>query len=125
MDLIIGGAYQGKLDHAKKKYALTEEQIYTCSEEGPIAFGARCIYDIQEYTLWCVHNEEDAAAVFRAHRDEWKDAVLICEDIFCGVVPIEPEARAWREKAGRVMAAIAANSNTVTRLFCGIPKRLK
>ena len=30
MILIIGGAYQGKLDYAKEKYGLTDEDIFDC-----------------------------------------------------------------------------------------------
>ena len=34
MDLIIGGAYQGKLTYAREKYGLKDKDIYTCTEDG-------------------------------------------------------------------------------------------
>ena len=38
MILIIGGAYQGKLDYAKAEYGLTDDDVFTC-EEGSTAIG--------------------------------------------------------------------------------------
>ena len=34
MNFIIGGAYQGKLDCARTKYNLAENEIFTCTEVG-------------------------------------------------------------------------------------------
>ena len=125
MDFIIGGAYQGKLAYAKNKYSLSGDQIFACTEDKGIEFGRRCICEIQEYTLYCVKNGIDALGVFRAHRGEWKDSVLICEDIFCGVVPLGADMRAWRELTGRLCAYLSQEAESVTRIFCGLEQRLK
>lgn len=53
------------------------------------------------------------------------DKILLCEDIACGVVPIDPEQRAWREAVGRMNAMLAARAERVTRIFCGLPMELK
>ena len=53
------------------------------------------------------------------------DTVVIADDVFCGVVPIDGELRAMRDEAGRALAAIAAKADRVTRIFCGIPQVLK
>ena len=53
------------------------------------------------------------------------DKILLCEDISCGVVPIDPEQRAWREAVGRMNAMLAARAERVTRIFCGLPMELK
>ena len=53
------------------------------------------------------------------------DAVIIADDISCGVVPIEADIRLWREETGRALTALAACSDTVTRVFCGLPARIK
>ena len=125
MIFIIGGAYQGKLEFAKKNYSLTDAEICTCTEDTGIEFGARCLYNIQEYTLWCVRNGVDAAEVFRENRDKWEDSILICEDIFCGVVPLGKEMRAWREMTGRLCAYLSAEAKSVSRIFCGLEQKLK
>lgn len=132
MNLIIGGAYQGKLDCAKRTFGIKDEEIFTCTEQEDIAFGARCIDRLEEYTLRCVRQNEkdpdgevDAVEVFRRNRDAWQDCVLICADIFCGVVPMGADMRAWREMTGRLCAYLAGEAETVTRVFCGLEQRLK
>ena len=53
------------------------------------------------------------------------ETVLICEDIFCGIVPMEDLERKWRDLAGRTLTVLASKANTVTRIFCGLPQQLK
>ncbi len=125
MDLIIGGAYQGKLGCAKERFSLGEDEIFRCSEEKDIEFGKRCVYGIEKFTLRCVRNDTDAAEFFRTHRGEWEKSVLICEDIFCGVVPMGKDMRDWREMTGRLCAYLSSEAETVTRIFCGLEQKLK
>ena len=125
MDLIIGGAYQGKRAYAKEKYLLTEEQIFTCTEDGEIDLGSGCIDRIEEFTLWCVKNDVDASEYFQTRRGEWESSVLICRDIFCGVVPMGAEMRAWRDMTGRLCAYLAREAESVTRIYCGLEQKLK
>lgn len=119
MDLIIGGAFQGKLAYATRTYKLKTKDICECSISKEPDFSKKCIYRYERYVLWCMRNGTEPKTVF----DD--DKVIIMDDIFCGVVPVEPETRAWREKSGRTMSALASEANSVTRLFCGIPKRIK
>ncbi|MBQ7661407.1 MAG: bifunctional adenosylcobinamide kinase/adenosylcobinamide-phosphate guanylyltransferase [Clostridia bacterium] len=125
MDLIIGGAYQGKRAYAKEKYALTDAQIASCTERGDLPLGARCIDHLELYTLRCVKDGVNATEVFRAHAKEWENSVLICEDIFCGVVPMGAEMRAWREVTGELCAYLSREAVHVTRMFCGLAQVLK
>ena len=125
MILVIGGAYQGKLDCAKKRFGLTDGDVFSCTEADGIAFGARCIDRLEEFALWCVKNGRDAVEIMRENHAAWADSVLICEDIFCGVVPLGADMRAWREAAGRLAAYLAAEAETVTRVFCGLEEKLK
>ena len=125
MVLIIGGAYQGKLALAKKKYDLSDNEIFTCTEKSGIEFGARCIDKIEEFTLWCVRNGKDAAEIFKVNRPKWKNSVLICQDIFCGVVPMGADMRVWRETTGRLCAYLSEEAGSVSRVFCGLEQKLK
>ena len=119
MDLIIGGAYQGKRDYAKEHFGLAESDIFTCTEDGNIDLNAKCIDGIEKYALWCVKNSEAPAENFRS------DAVIICRDVSSGIVPVDPVIRKWREEYGRYCQRLAKRSDTVTRMFCGIPQRIK
>ena len=120
MILIIGGAYQGKLDFAKETFGITDADVHTCIA-GDIDFSKRCIYKIEEFT----YNYPNPIGYFQAHREEWKDSILILEDIFCGVVPMGRDNRAWRQNTGRLVQYLSKEADQVIRIFCGLEQRLK
>ena len=120
MILIIGGAWQGKLDFAKEAFGISSEEVYTCAS-GEIDFSKRCIYKIEEFA----RNHPDPAGWFKDNRELWKNSILICEDIFCGVVPLDREDRLWRQKAGRLCQYLSKEADRVSRIFCGLEQRLK
>lgn len=118
MILIIGGAWQGKLDFAKETFGVSD--IYTCT--GPqIDFSHPCIDQIEKFTA----SHCDPVSYFEAHRDQWQDSVLILQDIFCGVVPMGAENRAWRQRTGRLAQYLSREADRVSRIFCGLEQRLK
>ena len=125
MDLIIGGAYQGKLEYAERRYGLAKEDVFTCSENEGIEYGCRCIDKAEEFALWCVRTGNDAVDLLEQHSDEWKDSIFICEDIFCGVVPLGADMRAWREMTGRMCSYLSSTADNVVRIFCGLEQVLK
>ena len=120
MILIIGGAYQGKLDFAKEHFGITEADVHFCNS-GEIDFSKRCIYRLEEFTA---HNE-DPIGYFDARREQWQNSILILRDIFCGVVPMGAETRAWRQKTGRLAQYLSREAAQVSRIFCGLEQRLK
>ncbi len=124
MHLIIGGAYQGKLDYAKKTYGLSGGDIFDCSEDGLLEYG-KCVNHLERFTLYCAKNGLEPVGVFERSEALWRDCVLICEDISAGVVPLDPVLRAWREANGRLLSWLSPRAESVTRLFCGLPQRLK
>ena len=67
----------------------------------------------------------DAVDMFKSHRAEWADSILICQDIFCGVVPIDKDMRAWRELTGRLCGYLSGEAESVTRMFCHIATKIK
>ena len=118
MVLIIGGAYQGKLDFAKETFGITD--VYTCTG-AEIDFSKRCICKIEEFTA----RHPDPVAYFESHREEWRNSVLIVQDIFCGVVPMGAENRAWRQRTGRLAQYLSREADRISRVFCGLEQRLK
>ena len=120
MILIIGGAYQGKLDYAKETFGIADSDVYICGTE-EIDFSKRCIYKIEEFT----YNHPDPIRYFQTHRDQWEDSILILQDIFCGVVPMGAETRAWRQRTGRLSQYLSREATQVSRIFCGLEQRLK
>lgn len=120
MILIIGGAYQGKLTFAKETFGITEADVHTCGN-GEIDFSKRCIYRIEEFT----YSHSDPIGYFQAHREDWHNSILILQDIFCGVVPMGEENRAWRQRTGRLAQYLSKEANQVSRIFCGLEQKLK
>ena len=120
MILIIGGAYQGKLDFAKEVVGITDAEVYTCTS-GEIDFSKRCIYKIEDFT----YEHKDPVAYFQANKELWQNSVLILQDIFCGVVPMGAENRAWRQRTGRLAQYLSKEATQVSRIFCGLEQRLK
>lgn len=124
MDLIIGGAYQGKLDWAIEEYHLSDRDVFSCTGE-EVDFSCRCIDRLEEFTLACVKQGADPVAFFEQHGPEWESSVLICQDISCGVVPMTAELRLWRNETGRLCQYLARHARRVSRIFCGLEQRLK
>lgn len=151
MILIFGGAYQGKLDYAKKTFKI--ETVCDCSGGAAPDFAADAIYGIDGFVKRCAASrcealvekqqvkeskkqpeqrslESDqppleAADWFDERREAWQGKILIMTDVSQGIVPMEPELRAFREMNGRLMLLLAAEADEVHRVFCGIGKRVK
>lgn len=124
MKLIIGGAYQGKLDYAKETFNVTE--IFTCSEEqAELDFSKEAVYGLEKFVLACVKSGMEAKEYLQAHRSEMEDKVLICTDVSQGIVPVDAELRAMREMAGRAVVYLAKEADTVVRIFCGLGQIIK
>ena len=120
MELIIGGACQGKKEYAIRHFGLKDSEIFTCTEDGEPDLTVRCIDHLERYLRRCAAEDREPAApeAFR------KDAILICEDITCGIVPINALDRKWRELTGRYLQRLAGAGADVTRVFCGFVQKL-
>lgn len=124
MILIIGGAYQGKLTYAKNTFGVTEGDVYTCTGSD-IDFSKGCIDHLEAFSLACIREGVDPMEYFVEHKSQWENSILICRDIFCGVVPVEAELRAWRNRTGKLCQYLACEAAQVSRIFCGLEQRLK
>jgi len=123
MVLIIGGAYQGKLDYALDRYGLSEGDVCRC-ETGGTPRG-KIIYEIDKWIYRLAEAGADVEEAIRELINVNSDAVVICNDISCGVVPVDAVQRKWREAVSRAAVQLAGASDEVVRLFCGIPTRIK
>ncbi len=123
MILIIGGAGQGKLAYVQEHFQLQ------CKD---IADGADCsISDalqaraVTHYHLLIRRLGEDAIAFTERLCSERPDAVILLDEIGCGIIPMEKNDRIWRETVGRCGCILAAHSDSVIRMVCGIPTAIK
>lgn len=124
MIMIIGGAYQGKLAFAKKMYpditwadgAICEEaELYSC--EG--------IYHFHHYIERKIRAGETVDDLAEKLIDRNPAAILITDEIGYGIVPIDRMEREYREQTGRVCSKLAAYSEKVYRVLCGIGQVIK
>jgi len=126
MTLLFGGAYQGKLDYALKRFNLTQDDVFLCDNDDTcLPENKKIIYEIDKWILALLKKDIDVGQAMRRFIDNNKDAIVICNDISCGVVPVDPLLRKWREATGRCLAALSRESDEVVRLFCAIPTRIK
>ena len=109
MRLIIGGAHQGKLDYALS-LGYTRDDVATS-----LPTDKAILYGLQNLT----REQPDLSA------DDIPDCIVICDELGCGVVPLDYEDRAWRERTGRLCNKLAQRADHVDRVFCGIPMKLK
>ena len=117
MNLIIGGAYQGKLEYAEEVFG--KQEVFTCSpERAELDFSKPVLYHLEDFVLACVREGIEAREYLRQHRPELDGKVIICTDISQGM-------RALREMTGRAMVYLAKEADTVTRVFCGLGQKLK
>ena len=126
MILIFGGVYQGKLSYALNRFNLTEKDVYKCSEDDITSpAGKKIIYEIDRWILALVKSEADIENALEKFINDNQNALVICNDISSGIVPLDPIQRKWREAVGRALARLSQASEEVVRLFCGIPTQLK
>jgi adenosyl cobinamide kinase/adenosyl cobinamide phosphate guanylyltransferase len=124
MELIIGGAYQGKLDYAREK--LNVNAYFECSEDSTeVDFSKGCVTHLERFALACVRKGISPAEAMKERCAEWADCILIANDISMGVVPMEAEIRAWREESGRMLNYLSREAVHVHRLFLGIGQVIK
>ena len=122
MHLILGGASQGKTEYAKKLYALSDADVFVCAGT-EIPADARAVCHLECFVRACTERGLDALKAWDAL--EFVPEIVICDEIACGVVPINAVDRLWREETGKLLRALAARAEKVTRVFCGLPLELK
>ncbi len=108
MVFIIGGAYQGKTEYAAG-YAKGREIINN--------YHLR----IQEQMKEGKEPLEEAEQLLK----EKPDCVIVCDEVGCGLVPIDSFEREYREKVGRVGCLFAGKAEAVIRVVCGIGTQIK
>lgn len=124
MELIIGGAYQGKLEYAQEK--LGAGAHYECDiEKTDIDFSSGCVTHLERFVLACLRAGISPAEYMERAACKWESCILIADDISQGVVPMSAEMRAWREETGRLLNTLSRKAAHVHRVFLGIGQVIK
>lgn len=102
--LLVGGAYQGKAALAKRLYPdlpLVENLHERVRDE--LAAG------------------RDPTALLEGLRGH----VITCDEVGCGVVPLDRADEDYREAVGRLCCALADEADAVVRVMAGVPQWIK
>ncbi|MCM1334632.1 MAG: bifunctional adenosylcobinamide kinase/adenosylcobinamide-phosphate guanylyltransferase [Bacteroides sp.] len=126
MILIAGGAFQGKKSFVKARFGLTDDDIL--NGEGCAlgeAFTARCIADYDALVKRLIDQKKDALAFTKELYAKNPDAIVLINEIGCGIIPLDKGERLRREEVGRAGCILAEHSSVVIRITCGIANVIK
>lgn len=115
MILVIGGAYQGKQKFAE---ALQEEEKKAGKER-------IIVPQFHEWVKSRMEAEQNIEEELREKLAQEADQIIVCNELGCGVVPMDAFERAWRERTGRICCELAKQAEAVYRVTCGIGTRIK
>jgi adenosyl cobinamide kinase/adenosyl cobinamide phosphate guanylyltransferase len=122
--LILGGAYNGKLEFVKENYNVNNQDIFFCTEDD-LNFDKKVLSGLHIFTKSCVFNNINSLEILEKNIQLLKNKIIICDEINSGIVPIDKLDRAWREETGRVLQFLTKNADIVYRIFFGLEEKLK
>ena len=121
MKLIIGGAFQGKLAYASAAAEIAPEQF---------ADGAVCGFEVLDTCRGMNHFHEYVRRYLAEGRSVEElperivqknpEVVLVANELGCGIVPMDPFERQFREAFGRLCCRPAQEAKEVHRVICGL-----
>ena len=97
-------------------YGLTMDDVCDLAVSEPRA-GAKCYCHLESLS----RREAD----MERYLPLFENAVVVCREVGGGIVPMDGEERAWRERHGTFMQELARRADHVTRVFCGLTEGLK
>ena len=124
MWMIIGGAYQGKLEYAKSLYPdllwidgekCTEEEVFRCGG----------IYHFHTWIRKMMEQKRELRFLIERVKKENPNLVIVTDEIGYGLVPVDDFERRYREEVGRICTDFAAFSERVDRVVSGIAVPIK
>ena len=113
MILIVGGEGAGKRSFARSLGWTDADMADGVLNAQPV------IFHTEKLTM---ADPEAGDALLAALREK---AVVICNEVGSGVIPLAPEERRGREATGRLCVRLAQEAACVVRMVCGLPTVLK
>lgn len=125
MKLVIGGYAQGRLAYVLQQYEKQTEDVFDLAEHSIFEWNRQTIlYHMEELATQAEKESQSVFDWLERYLPLWNDCILITQEVGCGLVPITPEERQWRETVGRMNIWLAAQAETVERIFCGLSMHL-
>lgn len=135
MKLIVGGAYQGKLNAAFGLLGEGEDlSLVADGRTAPFeeAFDKKIVYNLHEYIKrFCQEEESEDRIAAQVQKfleklvQKNSQAIVVCNELGCGIVPLSRTDRLWRESTGDACQYLAGEAEEVCRVICGLIQPLK
>ena len=126
MILVVGGAFQGKKEYAKKMFSLTDADFVdgkVCGSEE--LYQAKAVTHFHEYVRRCLKDGRDVSGLAKELMRRSPKLIILANELGSGVVPVDAFDRNWREATGRICCDLAAGADQVHRVICGIGTVIK
>lgn len=108
MIFITGGANQGKKEYARMKFP-----------------GKKIVDSYQKQIEQWLLEEKDVLEETKCLLRKNGDAVVLMNEMGCGITPMDAFARRLRDEAGQAGCYLAAEAEEVYRVIAGIGTRIK
>ena len=125
MILIIGGAYQGKLDYAKTLSAYKGAVLDGAMADKKSFIAAACVNHLHLFVKNSLQSGSTAAQINDFVLSNSADKIIICDDICGGIIPIDKFETLWRETTGRLLCELTKRADVVIRMQSALPQVLK
>lgn len=126
MKMIIGGVFQGKKAFARELTGICPTEAadgMTCAWDD--IYQAPMITHFHEYIRRRMQENLPYKEVAKELMERNPDVVIVTNELGYGVVPIDAFDRRYREDTGRICCELAAFSQEVWRVCCGIGSCIK
>ena len=108
MILVIGARGAGKRKYVSENFCDT-----------------KVLWDFHYVVKDEIKNNTDMACFIDNIIKEYKEGIIVCDEIGCGIVPANDLEIRWRDECGRCLVEIAKKADSVIRLCCGIAQKIK
>jgi adenosylcobinamide kinase/adenosylcobinamide-phosphate guanylyltransferase len=125
MKLVTGGSFQGKYQYARRTFGIEDGWVDgdTCSWNE--IFACRGILHFQDYVQRRLRAGKEVSRLAEELLEKNPDVCIVTNEMGCGVVPADAFDRKYRETLGRICEKLAAGSEEVHRVICGIGTVIK
>lgn len=128
MEFYIGGFAQGKLERVLGLHEGEELAVWDGAEERELPGRSEGKIVLNRFHLWVrgmLERGENPEQELERFLERIPDCIVISDEVGNGIVPMERSEREYRERLGRMQTALAAKSERVERVICGLGQRLK
>ena len=124
IQLILGGGFQGKLEFALNLTGCSQKDV--ADETLPQLWRQKPILNhLHRLVYQILQQGGNPQAVLEDILCQNPHAVILCNEIGCGIVPMNAFERKYREAVGRLCCELAHRAGRVIRVQCGLPMVLK